>query len=137
MLLPNSSKDTDRHIIRLLLQSGSDKRRRRDFILRYAYFVREGINKYGISEEEAFKLYSDSVLAIIASVSNGAFQERSSLKTYLYQIFHNKCVDLVRKNATNKNSTNRTESISESLLYISINPFHRTGDDRQVRMEPS
>ncbi len=120
MLLPNSPKDADRHIIGLLLQSGSDKRRGEETLFsRYAYFVREGINKYSISEEEAFNAYSDSVLAIIASVSNGAFRERSSLKTYLYQIFHNKCVDLVRKNATNKNSTNRTESISESLLHIS------------------
>jgi RNA polymerase sigma factor (sigma-70 family) len=120
MLLPNSSKDTDQQIIRLLLQGGSDKRRGEETLFsHYAYFVREGIKKYNLSEEESFNAYSDSVLAIISNVSDGLFKERSSLKTYLYQIFLNKCVDLVRKNATNKNSTNRTESINDSLLHIS------------------
>ena len=68
---------------------------------------------------EAFNAYSDCILAAIEKISNGTFEGRSSLKTYLYQIFHNKCVDLIRKNATNKSSMNRTESISEKLNQLS------------------
>jgi len=86
---------------------------------RYAYFVREGVNKYGLPEEDVFSAYSDSVLAAIDRICNGTFQGQSSLKTYLYQIFHNKCVDLFRKNATNKNSMNRTQSITDKLLHLS------------------
>src|SRR4029077_8892705 len=47
------------------------------------------------------------------------FEARSSLKTYLFQIFHNKCVDLLRKKTTNKNSVHRPETISDRLMHIS------------------
>ena len=120
MNITNPFIDADRQIIGHLLQNGLDKRRGEEALFsRYAYFIREGMGKHGLSEEEAFNAYSDSVLATIERISNGTFQGRSSLKTYLYQIFYNKCVDLLRKNATNKNSMNRTESISEKLLHIS------------------
>jgi RNA polymerase sigma factor (sigma-70 family) len=120
MHLSNPFSDADGQIIGRLLQQGLEKRRGEEALFsRYSYFVREGMNKHGLSEEEAFNAYSDTVLAGIEKISNGTFQGRSSLKTYLYQIFHNKCVDLLRKNATNKNSMNRTESISERLLQIS------------------
>ncbi len=47
------------------------------------------------------------------------FEARASLKTYLYQIFHNKCVDLLRKRTTNKNSVHRQRSISDRLMLLS------------------
>ena len=62
------------------------------------------MRKHRLSEEEAFDAYSDSVLVAIGSISNETFKAESSLKSYLYKIFHNKCVDLFRKNSTNKNS---------------------------------
>jgi RNA polymerase sigma factor (sigma-70 family) len=116
----NSFSGEDRQIVDLLLQNGLDKRKGEDALFRkYAYFIREGMNKHGLLEDEVFNAYSDSVLAAIERISNGTFEGRSSLKTYLYQIFHNKCVDLIRKNATNKSSMNRTESISEKLYQLS------------------
>ena len=77
------------------------------------------ISKYNLSDDDAFNAYSDTLLSAIEKIINKTFEGRSSLKTYLYQIFHNKCVDLLRKKATNKNSINRTESITDRLLYIS------------------
>lgn len=68
------------------------------------------MRKHRLSEEEAFDAYSDSVLVAIGSISNETFKAESSLKSYLYKIFHNKCVDLFRKNSTNKNSVNRAQS---------------------------
>jgi RNA polymerase sigma factor (sigma-70 family) len=120
MSTANSFREDDRQIIGLLLQSGLDKRRGEDALFsRYAYFIREGTSKHGLSEEDAFSAYSDSVLAAVQRICNGTFQGQSSLKTYLYQIFRNKTVDLLRKNATNKNIVNRTQLISEQLLHIS------------------
>ena len=116
----DSSNDADRRIIGQLLQNDLEKRRGEEALFnRYAYFIREGIKKHGLSEEDAFNAYSDGVLAVIERISSGMFEGRSSLKTYLYQIFYNKCVDLLRRNATNKNIVNRTGSVSEKLSQLS------------------
>lgn len=120
MLGSNSLKEADRQIIGLLRQKGLDKRKGEESLFNeYAYFIRDGMRKHRLSEEEAFDAYSDSVLVAIESISNGTFLGNSSLKSYLYKIFHNKCVDFFRKNATNKSSVNRTLSINEELFRFS------------------
>ena len=86
---------------------------------RFSYFVREGMNKHALSEDESFNAYSDTILAALDNIKNTQFEARASLKTYLYQIFHNKCVDLIRKKATNKNSVHRPETISDRLMLLS------------------
>jgi RNA polymerase sigma factor (sigma-70 family) len=120
MLGFNSSKGTDRQIIGLLRQKGLDKRKGEEYLFKeYDYFIREGMRKHRLSEEEAFDAYSDSVLVLIESISRETFKGDSSIKSYLYKIFHNKCVDLFRRNSTNKNSINRTQSINEELFRLS------------------
>jgi RNA polymerase sigma factor (sigma-70 family) len=116
----HSFKEADRQIIGLLRQNGLDKRKGEESLFsEYAYFIRDGMRKHRLSEDQAFDAYSDSVLVAIDSISNETFQGGSSLKSYLYKIFHNKCVDLFRKNATNKSSVNRTLSINEELFRLS------------------
>jgi RNA polymerase sigma-70 factor (ECF subfamily) len=111
---------TDQEIIEQLRQSGIDKRRSEEQLFnRFSYFIREGKTKHALSEDESFDAYSDTILAAVENIRNAHFEARASLKTYLYQIFHNKCVDLLRKRSTNKNSMHRPESISDKLLHIS------------------
>jgi RNA polymerase sigma factor (sigma-70 family) len=113
---------TDQEIIYQLRQSGIDKRRTEEQLFnRYAYFIREGMTKHALSEDESFTAYSDTVLAALENIRNTHFEARASLKTYLFQIFQNKCVDLLRKRTTNKNSVHRSESISERLMLLSDN----------------
>jgi RNA polymerase sigma factor (sigma-70 family) len=120
MLGSNSLNEADRQIIGLLRQKGLDKRKGEESLFsEYAYFIRDGMRKHRLSEDEAFDAYSDSVLVAIESISNGTFLGNSSLKSYLYKIFHNKCVDFFRKNATNKRSVNRTLSINDELFRFS------------------
>jgi RNA polymerase sigma factor (sigma-70 family) len=114
------SHDADHLIIGNLRQGGIERRRGEDALFsKFSYFIKEGMKKHGLSEESAFNAYSDTILAAVERIGNGTFENRSSLKTYLFQIFHNKCVDLIRQNATNKNSIYRTESISERILHLS------------------
>ena len=116
----NSLKEADRQIIGLLRQKGLDKRKGEESLFNeYAYFIRDGMRKHRLSEEEAFDAYSDSVLVAIESISNETFKGDSSVKSYLYKIFHNKCVDLFRRNTTNKNTANRAQSIDDELLRLS------------------
>ena len=116
----NSFSNSDREIIEQLRGSGIDRIKSEEQLFnRYVYFIREGVNKHSLSEDDAFDAYSDTILSGIEKISNGTFEGRSSLKTYLYQIFHNKCVDLLRKRTTNKQSVHRTESVTEKLMHVS------------------
>jgi RNA polymerase sigma factor (sigma-70 family) len=85
---------------------------------RYFYLIRQGILKYSISEEDAASAYSDAVISVIDNVLTGRFESRSSLKSYIYQIFMNKCVDAVRKKTTNKNAVHKTTGISDFLFAL-------------------
>ena len=75
--------------------------------------------KYSFTEEDAFDVYSDTILSAIEKITAGLFEGRSSLKTWLYRIFHNKCVDQVRKITTNKYKVHRTAIVSDMLLHLS------------------
>ena len=109
----------DRDLITNLLQDGIVRKKAEDQLFsQYAYFIEQGMQKYSFQEDEAFNVYADTIMAAIAKITNHSFEERSSLKTWLYQIFHNKCVDLVRKKTTNKSSVHRALSVPDMLLQM-------------------
>lgn len=85
---------------------------------RYAYFIEEGKRKYSLSDDDAFTAYSDTILTTLNNIRNSIFESRSSLKTYLYKIFHHKCVDLIRKKTTNKSSIHQTAPMSDMLEML-------------------
>ena len=110
----------DEELIENLRQESSFKRKGEEQLFTsYTYFIREGMHKHSLSEDEAFDAYSDTILSAIEKIRNGSFEGRSSLKTWLYQIFHNKCVDLLRKKTTNKHSVHQTTTINDWLLQLS------------------
>ena len=116
---PTLSAD-EREIIDSILQNGAGRKKGEERLFnRYAYFIKEAIYKYSMSEEDSFDLYSDTIISAIEKIASGSFQGRSSLKTWLYSIFHNKYVDFLRKRTTNKSSIHQTLSISDLLLQIS------------------
>jgi len=109
----------ERDIIDCIEKNGTERKKGEERLFnRYAYFIKEGIHKYSLSQEDAFDLYSDTIISAIEKIVNGSFQGRSSLKTWIYQIFHNKYVDLLRKRSTNKSSIHRTLSISDPLFQV-------------------
>ena len=115
---PTVSSD-EREIIDSIAQNGVERKKGEERLFnRYAYFIKEAVYKYSLSQEGAFDLYSDTIISAIEKIANG-LSGRSSLKTWLYSIFHNKYVDLLRKRTTNKNSIHQTLSISDLLLEIS------------------
>jgi RNA polymerase sigma factor (sigma-70 family) len=83
---------------------------------RYAYFIREATRTHRLPHDDCATAYADTVLTVIEHIQTGRFGGRSGLKTYLYKIFYNKCVDIIRKNTTNRESVHYgTVSLDESL----------------------
>src|ERR1700754_536028 len=114
----NTITDTER--IDNLTRDGNNKRKAEDQLFNaFSYFVKEGIRKYSLPEEDALDVYSDTVISAIEKISSGLFEGRSSLKTYLFRIFHNKCVDRIRQLTTNKNRVNRTAASVDLLTQLS------------------
>jgi len=110
---------TDLEIINNLQRDGLERRKAEDVLFtRYAYFIEQAMHKYSFAEPDAFDIYSDTILSAIIKIIDRSFEGRSTLKTWLFQIFHNKCVDLIRKKTTNKSSVNRTISIPEVLTQV-------------------
>jgi len=85
---------------------------------KYSYFMNVGVNKYSLSEDSLSDAYSDAILAAIESIINHSFQEKSSVKTFLFQIFQNKCIDSIRKKTTRRNSVHKTAAIDNARMDI-------------------
>src|SRR5215471_6857452 len=88
------------------------------FYLQYKYFIDEGCRKYQLIYEDSFSAYSDAILAAIHNIVDNRFDNTYSLKTYLFQIFHNKCVDLIRKITNNKQQVYKSAVTPELLGHL-------------------
>jgi RNA polymerase sigma factor (sigma-70 family) len=102
------------------LKAGGTQRRsaERDLYEHFFYFTRQGVKKYRLTHEECASAYSDTIISVINNVVTGRFEGLSSLKSYAYQIFMNKCVDLVRKNTTNKSMVHDTQSLDPMIMTL-------------------
>ncbi|CCH54353.1 RNA polymerase, sigma-24 subunit, ECF subfamily [Fibrisoma limi BUZ 3] len=102
------------------IRTGGSQRRHFENKLyeKYAYLIRSGTHKHRLSEDDTASAYSDTVLSVIEHVTIGRFEGRSELKTYIYQIFTNKCVDLIRKKTTNRSSVHDALSLDDSFTQL-------------------
>lgn len=66
----------------------------------------EGKKKFRqLSEDELIHAYNSAIISAKKHIIEGQFQRKSSLRTFLYRIFFNKCIDIIRKNSSNKVDT--------------------------------
>ncbi len=112
-------KTSDTQIINNLT-AGYPERSKQEKMLyeEYFYFVNEGCRKYNLMYEDSFSAYSDAFLSALLNIINGRFDGRSSIKTYLFQIFSNKCIDLIRKNTTNKQQVFKTTELPDMMNQL-------------------
>lgn len=102
----------------LLINNEQRGRFEKALYLQYKYFIEEGSRKYNLSNDDSFSAYSDAVLAVIQNIHNNAFNKNSTLKTYLFQVFSNKCIDLIRKSTTNKQKVHQSAGEPELLGHL-------------------
>jgi RNA polymerase sigma factor (sigma-70 family) len=102
----------------LLMSNGERAPSEKALYQQYKYFIEEGCRKYQLNSDDSFSAYSDAVLSAIRNITNRSFNNESSLKTYLFQIFSNKCIDLIRKRTTNKQKVNQSAAEPELLSHL-------------------
>jgi RNA polymerase sigma-70 factor (ECF subfamily) len=102
------------------LQAGPVERNKAENQLfnQYAYFIREGIKKYHLTEEESFDAYSDTILQAIELIIGQTFRGDASLDTYLHKIFYNKCVDNHRKKTSKKRTVHQTADLTDWIYRL-------------------
>lgn len=102
------------------IRVGGQQRSRLEGLLydQYAYLIRHGSRKHRLQPDECASAYSDTILSVISHLANDLFDGRSTLKTYLYQIFTHKCIDFMRSKLTNRNRVHQTLALDETMLTL-------------------
>jgi RNA polymerase sigma factor (sigma-70 family) len=119
-LKENETQLNEQEIINNLKSSETATRRKAEnhIFLKFSYFIHEATKKYGLSEDCVSDAYSDTVMAAIESIRGGSFKQSCSLKTFLFRIFHFKCVDILRRKMTRKNRVHQTVGIDVVQMHI-------------------
>ncbi|HVI47191.1 MAG TPA: sigma-70 family RNA polymerase sigma factor [Chitinophaga sp.] len=112
MIPPSAYSGQEQAILAGLQLGGSPRRTYEEQLYRlFYYLIGEGIRKYHLTEEDSSSAYSDTIISVIDNIVHGRFEGRASLKSYTYQIFSNKCVDIRRKTSTNREKVHQTHSL--------------------------
>ncbi len=96
-----NSRFSDAEIIAALKKGGIDRQRMTTYLYRqYAGFIKKGIRKYSLTEEDSVDAFGDALIGLCSRISQDSFQLDGNLVGYLYRSFCNRCVDRVRKNSS-------------------------------------
>ena len=98
------SKYTDDQLIAGMKSGGKDFENISTYMFHaYKGFLPKIKNKLHLSQQQMQDAYADSLVKLIRHIKNGSFRKESKVSSYFYTIFYNTCVDVSRKNASNKN----------------------------------
>lgn len=113
---------TDSELINGIRAGGQQLRYFENYLYdQYLYLIRDAVRKHQIDDEEASIIYSDTILTSIENITGGRFEGRSTIKTYIHQIFSNKCVDVIRKKTTKHSLDYQRVSLQDLLIPIPDN----------------
>jgi RNA polymerase sigma factor (sigma-70 family) len=91
----------DNEIIQEILRGGSHMEKcLESFYKENIRFIPVMGKKYGLPHEAAADAYTDAIIDFKEQVRNRQFRQKSKCSTYLYRIFNNKCIDILRKKTT-------------------------------------
>ncbi len=94
---------SDDKIIEAFSAGGASKEKAVNHVMSdFIHYLPKVAKKTGLSRDEALDVFTDAIMALIDQTTSTQFKGESKLSTYFYKIFYFKCVDLFRKNTTNK-----------------------------------
>ncbi|MEL7534658.1 MAG: sigma-70 family RNA polymerase sigma factor, partial [Bacteroidota bacterium] len=91
------AKYEEEAMISAIKKGGFDRQRAAQIIFdAHQGLVYKGKQKYRLNEDDATDLYADAVVSMMRQVENDRFKGDSSLFTFLYRIFNNRCLNFIR-----------------------------------------
>lgn len=95
---------SDQDIIEGIRQGGTARQRLASQIYQqFMGYVYKGQQRYKLSLDEALDAYADAITGVCRHIEAGKFRGESKLSTYLFKSFSNRCVDKLRRRASNAN----------------------------------
>lgn len=87
----------DQEILKGILAGGAEAEKIcADLYDLYSGLVIHGMKRYGLEKEDALDVYADAIIALRLQVIHQKFRGESSIKTYLFRIFYNRCSNKAR-----------------------------------------
>ncbi len=100
MAVDNNYSDSE--IIQLIKNGGSAFEQIAEYLFEsHLGYIHKAKKQLNLSLEQANDAYADALVKLIRQIRNDRFLGESKLSTYFYSIFHNTCVDVLRKETTN------------------------------------
>ncbi len=104
----------DNEIIQNIIQGGSHMEKSLEsFYRENIRFIAVMEKRYGISRETATDAYADAIIDFKEQIRNRQFQHKSKCSTYLFSIFNNKCIDILRKKTTHTVINDLPENVKD------------------------
>ena len=112
---------SDKELIAGIRSGGVLKGRCMNFLMdHWEFLIPKMCKHHAIREEDAEELYLDATFVLYEHIVSGQFRGESSIATYLYRVYFNKCIDFMRKNTldtgTKLEQIQNMEDASESIL---------------------
>ena len=99
----SKKKFSENELIRMIKNGERDQETAISYLFEAHFnYVYTGAKKYKISVDEAQDVYSDAIIAVRNHIIQDRFRGDSKVSTYIFSIFSKRCIDVVRKNSTNK-----------------------------------
>ncbi len=100
----STKRFTDEEVLKACKAGGASRERAISYLYKqYMGFVYDAQKKFHqLSLDDLRDAYGEAVVGLSRQIDNEVLRGESSLSTYLFRSFSNRCVDKLRRNASNK-----------------------------------
>jgi RNA polymerase sigma factor (sigma-70 family) len=121
---------TDQQFIDEILTGGGIMQKTVDWFYHDNFnLVYQTVGAHKLSKDEALDAYSDAVTAFVENIRSKKFRGDSKCRTYFVRIFNNKCIDIIRKNTTNRVDKNTIflDDLKTEQMYRAVDEDQNIG----------
>lgn len=116
---------SDEYLIEEILAGGSRQEAGiRKLYKQYFHLTQTSRSKYqNLEDEDLLIAYNSSILSVRRQIIRGAFRGDSTLWTYLNRVFINKCIDIIRKQSSNRETVYEQLPETDPVFQVPTNVF--------------